>query len=422
MAGTAPSLKSLFEPKFNFSADKNTAEQIIRWRRAYEARGEHAEALNTPLLGVNRLGFFPKDSQALFDILGLDSTEVKRAIQASSIPSEWRVGSDEFNIITIWAIHKFLTASDKSVTPDLQTRTVRALVFMLQIKFFSSLVRNFIKFTPDRGLMEATIDSLTDKYDIKHPETNTWKLIMEKRCAELATPHNNHWDALINFGPDTGPKSVVYVITDLQTRLRMKIRLVAEVFYELVEQGKAIRDAGITTTDKEGDKVVKELRNSFDSMITSICNRCINAQTFIRSDFVTAASKLSANVQPNFVRNILMQFSAIAANQYAKGQGDDLDKTRTYYVGYHILISNIIQRTYRACILSKVNLKSRIAILKKAMDLYKSSRVNDPVIVMIKDSLDRFVRSTKISSRDATIASLKIAIIIYFILMSFDCD
>ena len=34
-------------------------------------------------------------------------------------------------------------------------------------------------------------------------------------------------------------------------------------------------------TDKEGNKTIKELQNSYDAMIESICNRALNAQQFI---------------------------------------------------------------------------------------------------------------------------------------------
>ena len=56
------------------------------------------------------------------------------------------------------------------------------------------------------------------------------------------------------------------------------------------------------------------------------------------------------------------------------------------------------------------------------MNLYRSSRVSDPIVVKIKDSVSNFIDSTKLSSREATNASLKIGFIMYIILLSFDID
>lgn len=419
MAAKAPPLKELFQAKCDFVIDKRLAEQLIRWRIMYETRDTHAEALNTPLLGVYKLGFYNRDTEELFDILQISREEAKDCIKQSVIPNDFRVASDEFNLIIIWAVYKFINTD--AVPKELKERTIKALFFMLEVKFFSSLLRNFLKFGAKKDVMEATIDSLTDKYDIKHPETNTWKLVMEKRAEELTVPGNIHWDALKNFSPDFGPKSVVYVLTDIQTRIRTKIRSVMEVYYELVKHGRAIRESGMTTDTADGETIIKELKNSYENMIASICNRVVNMQTFLRSDYIKAVSKLVANVNENMVRSMLMQFSAVASSQYASKKQDFVDKNG-HFVGYHILIANLVQRTYRQCIISKVNLKSRIEILKKAIDLYRSSRVTDPVVVNVKESIEMFVKATKISSRDATNASLKIALIVYIIFMSFDCD
>jgi len=420
MAATPPPLKDLFSNKAGFQVDQNLAQQIIRWRLLYETRDTHAEALNTPLLGCFKLGFYPRDSQVLFDLLKVNREEFKRAIKQSVINPEFKVASDDYNLLIVWAVHKFLT--DPKLKQDVKTRVVQALFFMLLVKFFSSLVRNFFKFGADKAVMEATIDSLTDKYDIKHPKTGTWKLVMEERAHELTLPGNIHWEALTKFSPDMGPKSIVYVLTDIQTRIRTKVRLVAEVYYDLINRGVRIGDSDITTQDADGDKVVKELRNSFESMITSICNRVINSQTFLRSDYIRAVTKLVPNVRMDMFRNMLMQYSAVASWQYQKGKQDLVDPKTGQYTGYRVLISNIIQRVYRLCIIQKVDLKSRLAILKKAMDLFRSSRVNDDIIAKIKETLEKFITDNKISSRDATKASLKIAFAVYIVFLSFDCD
>ena len=72
--------------------------------------------------------------------------------------------------------------------------------------------------------------------------------------------------------------------------------------------------------------------------------------------------------------------------------------------------------------MDKVNLKSKVAILMKASNLYRSSRISDPEILKIKSSVDAFVLDSKISKRESTLASLKIAFIVYIILLTFDLD
>jgi len=418
MASTsAPPLKQLFS-KFTFKIDSKLANEIIRWRLLYETRDTHPEALNTPLLGVNNIGFFPKDSNALFDITGINRDEFKKAIKQSSIPSNFNVASDEFNLLCTWVSHLFFNS--KEISRDLKDKVIKSVYMMLMYKFFSGVVRHLFPYKPSRAIMEATIDNLSDKFDIKHKETSTWKLNIEKR-ADLMTETgsaNIHFRTIQNYSPDS---KVTYILTDLQTRIRTKIRLIAEIFYAAVENGNAVIETTLVGEDKEGEKTIKELQNSYDTMIESICNRVLNAQSFIKADYIKIICTLFANVRPEMVRNVLMQFSAMATLQYQKGKSDTMDKSGKLYEGYHILISNLIQRTYRACIVDKVKLV-RANILKKAMNMYRSSRINDPTVLTIKDSVSKFIDNTKVSSRDATNASLKIGFIIYIILMSFDLD
>lgn len=418
MASTsAPPLKQLFS-KYVFKIDSRLANEIIRWRLLYENRDTHPEALNTPLLAVSNIGFFPKDANALFDIVGINRDEFKRSIRQSSIPSNFNVASDDFNLLCTWVAHQFTIS--KALSRDLKDKVIKSVFTMLMYKFFSGVVRHFFPYAATRVIMEATIDNLTDKFDIKHKDTNTWKLNIEKR-ADLMTDtgsSNIHHNALQNYSPDS---KVTYILTDLQTRVRTKVRAIAERYYEAVKNGTGIIETTLVGEDKEGQKTIKELQNSYDAMIESICNRVLNVQSFVKTDYVKIVSALCSNVRPEMIRNVLMQFSALATAQYQKGKGDAMDKSGRLFEGYHILISNLIQRTYRACIVDKVKLL-RVHILKKAMNLYGSSRVNDPIVLQVKDSISKFIDSTKVSSRDATKTSLKIGLILYFILMSFDVD
>jgi len=415
MAAGVPPLKQLFS-KFTFKIDNKLATSLIRWCQMYQVR--YPDALNTPLLGVYELGFFVQDKAFLFDTLGVNREEFKQAIRQSSVDNNFHVASDDYNLLTIWASYQIMNST--SLSRDMKDKTIKALYFMLIIKFFSSVVRHFFPYKATRAIMEATIDNLTDKFDIKHRDTNTWRLVIEKR-AELmteTTSANIHYNTLKTFMPDA---KVTYVLTDLQTRIRTKVRLIAELYYEAVKNGNAIMEGTLTGEDLEGEKIIKELKNSYDTMIESICNRTLNAQQFIKNDYIKVVCALCSNVRPEMMRNVLMQFSALATAQYHKGKSDTMDKSGKLFQGYHILISNLIQSTYRACIVDKVQLK-RVPILKKTMNLFRSSRINDPLILQIKESVDKFVDDTKVSSREATNASIKIAFILYIILLSFDVD
>lgn len=413
MASVLP-LKQLFAKEHDFTPTANIAREIIKWKTLYENRGEHPEALNTPLLGVNKIKFLPKDSDALFDILTISRSEFQKTIAKSSVNTDFIVASDPFNLLTVWAVHKFYNSN---LPRTVREETCVALFMMMLIRFFSSFVGHMLPHQVNREIMEATIDSLSDKFDIKHAETGTWRLVMLARAKELISAGNIHENTIKTFVNDS---KVTYILTDTQTRIRTKIKLIVQEFYKVKDRGVTVKDSEMLETIGEKTEI-KGLENSYDSMIASVCNRVLNVNQFIRNDFIQLACKKTANVKADMFREVLLQFSTRATYQYSKHKQDDVD-VQGRYRGYHVLIRNLIQRTYRACIMKKIKMTSKLAILDEVTNLYKASRVSDPEILKVKDSVDLFIVESKVSKRESTIASLKIALIMYIILLTFDLD
>lgn len=415
MAASVTPLKQLFSSHCDFDPTLKLAKEIIKWRTLYENRDTHADALNTPLLGVFRLKFLPKDSDALFGILGINKTDFATVIKQSSVNTDFIVASDPYNLLITWACYKFFNSN---LPRNIKEEVCISLFFMLLVKFFSSFVGHMLPHGATQEVMEATIDSLSDKYDIRHKETCTWKLVMLARAKELIAQNNIHFVVLKSYTPDN---RVTYLLTDTQTRLRTKLKWIIQEYHKMKEKGRAILSTSMTTDDANGEKIIREMKNNYDTMITSVTNKCLNINQFIKTDYVKIACAKSANVEPDKLRQLLVKFSALATLQYQKHKQEEIDKLGNYR-GYQILIRNLIQRTYRACIVDKVNLKSKLAILEKACNLYRSSRVNDQEILKIKASVDAMVADADISRREATNASLKISFIVYIMLMTFDTD
>lgn len=413
MATVLP-LKQLFTAEHDFTPTANMVKEIVKWRTLYENRGEHAEALNTPLLGCNVIKFLPRDSDALFDILGVNKNDFQSTIRRSSLNQSFIVATDPFNLLVTWAVHKFYNSN---MPQNLRNEACMSLFYMMLIRFFSSFVNHMLPHGANRGIMEATIDSLSDKFDIKHADTGTWKLVMMSRATELLDPKNIHCNTIKTF---IGDQKITYLITDTQTRIRTKVKLVILEYHKMKESGKTSVDT--TLIEEIGDKTdVKGLENSYDSMISSVCNRVLNVNQFIRNDFLKIACSTTTNIRSDMLRELLIKFSTLATYQYAHHKQEDTD-SRGRYRGYMILIRNMVQRTYRACIMKKVKMTSKLAILQEVINLYKASRVSDPEILKVKESVEAFVLDTKMSSRDSTRASLKIAFIIYLMLLTFDLD
>ena len=93
--------------------------------------------------------------------------------------------------------------------------------------------------------------------------------------------------------------------------------------------------------------------------------------------------------------------------------GEELD------IGVNSLIRNLLQKTLRYCAYTKTNMKSPPAILKTAKDVYSSSRILDPGVIRVRNSVAYMTSDLLNSERDATQASYRIGFILYILIMSF---
>ena len=410
-------LKHLLIEHEDIPITRKHLDQLNRHVQEWELRPGHAEGLNSPLLGIEKIYFLTKDIAALFDIFGVDKSAFEKLVHsAESVDPTRKVSSDAYNIFTIWLVYRI--GRSKFSRQQIETAQTNLLKLM-HYKFFTSFVNYIFPHKANRDVMEYTIDNLSAKFDIKQAETNTWKLVIEARAKDVLDRKSIHYHTLQTFGPD---EKVLYVITDTQTRLRSRLKGIITAFKKNHEEGNRIGSYNIVS-EFDGEKVINNIVSSFDQMIETITNNVLNVTRFINREKMELVLKLNSNIRRDMLRGLLMKFSDVAVQQYRKKEAGLIEGVgdTELLIGYRALISHIIQKTYRACIVAgDVDMTSRVAILEKTRNLYRSSRISDESILVIKNSVDHFVNKYSDSSRSSTNASLKIGFITYIMLLSFD--
>lgn len=414
----ATSLRNaLIENGFEVRISKPMIDQLVRVCTMFEVRGHHAEALNSASVGVYPAHFLQSDADSIFDVFGIDRIEFDRTIkQYPGIPKEFKVASDSFNILIVWLTHLVI----KSNLPENIKKIGRITLFkMMHYKFYTSVVNHNFPHGASAEVMQYVVDNLNAKFDIKNPDTPTWKLVIEKKSDELTSRSSIHYRTFETFVPDN---KVTYVITDTQTRIRSTlINTVIQPYYKAKELNNKI---GTYTNIQEinGERFIRDIAAIYDSMINGICNQASNVNKFINNEYVKVVVAVSTNITDSMLRQLLVAFSNMSVVQQAKGKTEEttMDGKDEVLIGYRAIISNIVQKSYRDCIANKVDISSPLHIFEHVKNIYRSSRIVDPDILLVKRSVERFVNDSKVTSRDATRASLKISFIIYILLLSFD--
>lgn len=412
------SLKEALRAHYNFKITPAHINQIVALCTSFELRGTHPEALNTALLGVHKAFFTTRDQTALFDIFGVDYDEFKRYVHsvASVDPKHKKIVSDPFNLLTVWVTHLGIMA-EKTIKSKKALRLLTTTLFKyMQYKFFTSVVNHSLRYVnPD--IMTKTIDDLSAKFEIKSNDTPTWKAVIAKRSEDVMDSRSIHAKTLRTFSPDV---KVFYVLSDVQTRLRTRLVLISNLYYEHHANNDKMEKYGIVG-DIDGEKVINNVVSSMDSIITKTANAVLNLNDLIDHTMIKAICARTKNITPEMMRTILMGFSDMAISQNRSNSSMETvqsSKSLVHYKGYRALVGIIVQKVYRICIKKKVNMGSRLHILEEARNAFRSSQLDDPDIKSIKHSVKLLLDELTSYTKDSTLASLRICLILYIVLVS----
>ena len=473
-------IRDLFYEHFPIDPTPALANALIKFVNAYETRGTHPEAFNTPYLGLKPCYFLTKDRDDFFSLFGSTEREVKKLITQNSTGSSKIFGIATSTIIgTIigmiivfyqnwekfnpeyWEKQKnkrkltntisgitnsdvkkmikeassvndnFKVASDPfnlfsiyaahcffaSNLPDkLKYEAALKCLMLLEYKFFTSLVNHRFKFRPDEDSMRALFESLSAKFDIK--QFGTWKQVLLVRATSFLNKDGIHYKTFTEFNDDM---AILYAVTDLQTRIRNQINIFTEEFNRVKETRDRIGDYTLSGTDPDGEKAIVDVSDSYDKMTSNVYHDCMSVPHFIDESIVRMVSKFFTSINAAKLKSTLISFSELATKQARAGKQLELGKYEGEQidVGAQALITSIIQKTYRYLTITNVNLNSVAEILKGTKDAYSSSRINDKGVTYVRRSIVYLIDNIQDSTREATVTSLRTAFVMYIILLSF---
>ena len=386
---------------------------MIQQVAVWEVRGHHAISLNTQSIGLHPIVFTDADRDVLFTIFGTEQKNLRALVQkCGAINPEYKVTSDPFNILATWLLHLGYQDIDNT---KLRDEFLLAVSKYLHYRFFTSLVNHYFPHGAAEKYMTAAVNSLSRKFDIVI--YGTWKAAIEARCHDLISTGSIHRKALETATDD---KLFLYVIQDVQTRIRDKIKNVTAAYYEMRENGTTVGSRAATKETEDG-KILVHTTKTLDLMIYNLQNEVLIERLFIDTETIRLVSAQFSAITQDMLRSALLSFVEIAEDQRNSGQLD-LIKTNDgheLYIGIRVFLSNLIQKTYRHCIRNGVDITNQAAIYIKAKNVYSSSRIADEDIITIKQSIAYIVDLISSSRRETTKSSLRLAIILYLLVRSF---
>lgn len=451
-------IRDKFDSNLNIKITPNLANAIIKFVKVYENRDKHPEAFNSPYLGLYPCYFLTKDRDDFFNLFNTDNQETQKLLhgftyeqnktltdllfkarklslseaqhsmsiagltnneiktQMKNIPAinaNFKTASDPFNVFAVYLVYKLMN----STIPDkLKKDAAHSVLLLLEYKFFTSLVNHRFKYRPDEGTMIATYESVSGKFDIK--QYGTWRNVLSVRADSFLSADSIHYATLISGGPDL---KLLYVITDIQTRIRNQINIFTEEFMKIKETKDKIGEYSLTVKDDEGNQNIADLSSTYDTMIFNVYRDVMSIPHFLDDTIIRLIVKFFSSLNNTNFRNTLIGFSEYAVKQARSGQQllvKTIDGVETD-IGAQAIISMIIQKTYRYLTNTNVNIRDISSVIKSTKDVYGSSRVSDEGIVRVRNDMVYLINQIQNSTRESTVTSLRIAFVLYIVILAF---
>lgn len=407
-------IKTKLTKHYAFDVTPTIVKQFLQIVRQFELSPVRFEALNSASLAVVKPRFFQSDKDKLFYLFETSQDEfISHLKEISTIDLSRGVSGNPFNIFTIWCAHR---AHKSKLNAQERNDFIMSLYQYMAYSFFTSTVEKLFKHGAKEELMAYTVETLSDKSDIK--VSGSWRNEIASLVESTRERGSIWYKTEESFAPDI---QALNMIVYLQNNLRKKMIRLANAYYENVERGKSIRSS--TLISDIGDKLeMKEVEAHIPDMIMRVSNTAIDPTAFIDIRLVETVVKMSKGVVGSKFITLLKTFCTIAESQKKKGHGSKIDGKgpKKRLVGYQALITEMIQTTYREATLDEKCNMSRVSLVLKTRSIYSASRVSNESILCVKNTVDDFVITSMRTKREATVTAYRTAFLLYLILMTFE--
>lgn len=393
-------IKSVFdEVTGDVSVDAKLIQRIHHYERAFVNRNEdHIAFFGGNLMGVHPMRFRPTDRDNWFsDVLMIDDLRLEDEMKnVKAIDPNWRRANDVMNLSCVWLVHAI---QQSNLSPALKEQGMLDTLLIMQYKFLGSLMAHFYPYPADQATMLAAYAELSRKYALK--AAGSWNNLLRSRAQELLTPRSIHRRAIDTLGDD---KAVIYMINDVQGRLREIVKSMTTVFYEVRARG------GKISTEKsvmeiDGTAVLKDKTKHYASYIRYLHDVIGDRNSFIRQDLVNVIADAMHTMPPKLLSETLEWMSL---NHRTKG-GEEIEPL----IDESLLFAFDLIASHREVLGSRTGL---MPLLIKLRSLYMASRMSDPALLNTKELAESVVGKAVKTKNASVIASVRTGVQLYIVL------
>lgn len=251
-------IKTLFDNEFSkVHYNRKMLIDVSRFVRTFMHKGDNSAFFGSGLLAVHRVRWTSTENNGFFDdILKIDPDDLKSKIdELSNIDPSHIVTTDSFNLSIVYSVHR--TLIEHSLSPSQKNELAVNFLRLLYFKFICSLLTNYFPHGADESIAMRTYESMNNRYDLR--VYKNWQTLITARAESIIQRSSIHYQTLIKFDDD---EKVKYILSDVQTRIRVLIKTVTSLYYKVRAEGDRIV-SNSSLIEVEGSTEVKDIKRQF---------------------------------------------------------------------------------------------------------------------------------------------------------------
>lgn len=392
-------IRDVFEgevPDLKF--DQNLAIKLHAYKQNFINRNrEHAAFFGGNLLGVQVVRFLDSDRDDWFDhIIGADEEMLREQLHGlSSINPDWHVSSNTMNLSCAYLTHGIFRSA---MPAEMKKQAMLDTMFILQVKFLTSILGHFFRYPADRAVAEATYAALNLKFILK--EQGSWLGLLNYRCEEIISNRSPHYNAISRMDVD---KQVVDMLNAIQGALKGFVKNMRGVMERVrLTGGKLATTSSVAGVN--GEEILKDKTRGPATYTNYLKSILANKSSFIREDLISVITKVMPSVHYKHLKSSLEYMSA----NYFKILHKDIE----------LVVNLVMSHSYAYLSNNRMSLRANVDLadmLVRLRGAYTSSRSTDVDLLELREVTERIIRPAVNSKTEAVVAATRTGVLLYLV-------
>lgn len=378
-------MSTIIKSKLYPSVEKNlkipeTTKKFKKSIDEYMARNTDKFTTQGP---IKRSIFSESDAVKVYECIGLTPKEISTVIkETSAIDASWKIMNNPFNTAIAMCVKYYTDTKNKE--------GVTASLSYIITSMYPSLHYKYFQYEPNEGLMNYTINNLSNKFRIKQVGY-LWASLYEL----INVCYETHKKDIQRFDD----RDIVLFIQDCKTRLNSFLKKIANEFYENEKKGLYLNSEHESFDE---DNYYELDNNSY--AIERISNKVVthlvvNGPNMKLIELASKMNKVSVNEMRNYIGTMI--------------NNDHREEIKAIIeaILFVFLFDDGANNTPKDVGTNK--------FLVASLELYRRSNSNDKNSIFIKKTLEKWLRDLGVyekTSREATINNFRKAFYTFFVL------